>query len=66
MRGHLVAWLLGYSVTERAGIAEKKRIERTSVLSFKIYSRKMLGYFGSVREVLKIEVKKEEIFDLVL
>lgn len=25
MRGHLVAWLLGYSVTDRGGIAEKKK-----------------------------------------
>lgn len=30
VRGHLVAWLLGYSVTDRGGTRREKRIERTS------------------------------------
>lgn len=52
VRGHLVAWLLGYSVTDRGGTRREKR-NRKNPRPLKVHSRKVLGYFGSVRRSIK-------------
>jgi len=58
VRGHLVAWLLGYSVTDR----EKKNRKKSQTAQ--VYSRKVLGYFDFYQDsVKKEEEKKEEKLD---
>lgn len=48
MRGHLVAWLLGYSVTDRGGVSPREKKNRKKNLRpLNVYSLEMLGYFGS-------------------